>query len=467
MSILSLSYHLLIIQIIEMTPLSFSLFSSSKDQKITYPWWKRLLRIYRFLYKSRKKRKFEQKQKKRKKKEEKKKEKRFQRRKRRRQLNVILKSLFRIKKKNPKESQRAQEAKRIKAWKKRKKRRLFKVYLKGFFKTKKKSKRQMAFEKKLIKEKQFSRYRRRRIFRFVIHRNIEIISDFIKGKGLPEKKRKTGPSVWKQIFEGNQLKISVNSLMLFLMSYFFIDFLSNLGMAITSLLFEYKTIVYYYNIEFLVDYDDWFADAVKTIFATGPIIGLIIAFLSLIIYSKVYLETGILKILLLWSIFHGANSIIGGTLIGNLMGKGFGYVIMYLYYSDTGKLIMSLMMILLSIVIGTVSTKYWIMSANTYYNYSKPNNRPVFIMSQVFIPYIIGTLSIWLITLPEGLRYDTFVNIAMVFMVLPPLLLNKYYQEYYFDEEPKKIKYGINIIIFAIIFIMALRTLLDSGLRIG
>jgi len=149
------------------------------------------------------------------------------------------------------------------------------------------------------------------------------------------------------------------------------------------------------------------------------------------------------------------------------MGKGFGYVIMYLYYSDTGKLIMSLLMILLSIIIGTVSTKYWIMSANTYYNYSKPHNRPLFITSQVLIPYLVGTLSIWLITLPEGLRYDTFVNISMVFMVLPPLLLNKYYQEYYFDEEPRKIKYGINIILFSIIFIAALRILLDFGLRIG
>jgi len=453
LSPLSLSYRLFINQIIGLTSLSFSLFSNSKDEKITYPWWKRLLRIFRFLYKSRKKRRFEQKQKKRKKKEEKKKEIRFQRRKRRRKLKVILKSLFRIKKKNPKEIKRAKEAKRIKAWKKRKKKRLFKVYLKGFFKTKQKNKRQMAFEKKLKEEIKFSRYRRRRIFHFVIRRNMEIIGELIKGKGLPKKKRKKGPSIWKQIFEGNQLKISVNSLMLYLMSYFFIDFLSNFGMAITSLLFEYKTIVYYYNIEFLVDYDDWFADAVKTIFATGPIIGLIIAFLSLIIYSKVYLETGVLKTLLLWSMFHGANAIIGGTLIGNLMGKGFGYVIMYLYYSDTGKLIMSLLMILLSIIIGTVSTKYWIMSANTYYNYSKPHNRPLFITSQVLIPYLVGTLSIWLITLPEGLRYDTFVNISMVFMVLPPLLLNKYYQEYYFDEEPRKIKYGINIILFSIIFI--------------
>jgi len=467
LSHLSLSYPLFITQIIGMTQLSFSMFSFSEEQKITYPWWKRLLRIYRFLKRSRKKRKFEEKQDKRRKKEEKNKEKRFQRRKRRRKLKVILRSFFGKKTRHPLELKRANEAKRIKAWKKRKKRRLYKAYLKGFFKKKKKNEWRLNYKAKLKEEKQFSKYRKKRIFHFVIRRNLEIISNLIKGKGLPEKKRTSGPSIWKQILRGDQLTITMNSLMLFLMSYFFIDLLSNLSMAITSLLFEYKTIVYYYNIEFLVDYDEWFADSVKTIFATGPTVGLIIALLSLIIYSKVYLENGVLKILLLWAMFHGANSIIGGTLMGNLLGKGFGYVIMYLYYSDTGKLIMSLLMIMLSIIIGTVSTKYWIMSANSYYNYSKPHNRAIFMISQVLIPFVIGTLLIWLITLPKGLIYDTSVNISMIFMVLPPLLLNKYYQEYYFDEEPRKIKYATKIILFTIIFVGAMRILLDIGLRIG
>lgn len=463
MSPLSLPYTSLITQIIGMTGLSFSMFSLSKEQKITYPWWKRLWRIYRYLNRSRRKRKFERNEKKRKKREEK----RFERRKKRRKLKVILKSFFRKKRSNRRETESAKEAKRLKYWKKRKRRRLFKAYLKGFFKSKKKNERRLYIEEKRKEGKQFSKYRRRRIFRFVLRRNLEIIGDFLKGKGLPERRKKEGPSIWQQILRGDQLIISVNSLALFLMSYFFIDFLSNLSMAITSLLFDYKTVIYYYNIEFLVDYDDWFADAVKTIFATGPVVGLIIAFLSLIIYSKVYLENGVLKTLLLWSIFHGANSIISGTLMGNIMGKGFGYVIMYLYYSDTGKLIMSLLMIMISIIIGTVSTRYWIMSANSYYNYSKPHNRPVFIISQVFIPFVVGTLLIWLITLPEGLLYDTLVNISMIFMILPPLFLNKYYQEYYFDEEPRKIKYSINIILFTILFIAAIRILLDIGLRIG
>ncbi|MCK5776879.1 MAG: hypothetical protein KAH25_11910, partial [Bacteroidales bacterium] len=241
-----------------------------------------------------------------------------------------------------------------------------------------------------------------------------------------------------------------------------------LATGLTSyLLFDYKTIIYYYKIEFLVDNDAWFTDSVKTIFATGPILGLMIAILSLIIYSIVYLESGILKTLLLWAIFHGFNRIVNGTLIGAMIGEGFGYVIMYMYYSDTGKLIMSLLTIITSVIIGTISTKYWIMTANSYYNYSKTHNRQVYIYSQVLLPFILGNVIIYLINLPEFYFYDIMVNGFMLFMILPVLILNKSEQDLYFDEDPKTIKLSVKLLIFSIVFIGTYRILLDIGIRIG
>lgn len=449
-----------------MLNLDQSILQFSQEKKITYPLWKRLLRIYRFLKKAKKKRKQDEKDKRKRKKEEDKKDKNFQRRKFRRKLKVVLKSLFKRGKISPRAQKAIEEQRELESWKRRKKNRLYKAFLKGMLKRRTKHPRQIALIERKKKEKAFEKYRKRRVYKFVLKRNKTVIINFLKGKGLPPRKKK-GPSLWSQIFKKDQLTISTQSLMMFLLSYFFIEFISNLSMATTSLLFDYKTVVYYYNIEFLVDYDAWYADSIKTIFATGPVVAFIIAMLSLIVYSIVYLETGVLKTLLLWAILHGANQLIGGILIGNLLGKGIGYVIMYMYYSDTGKLIMSLLIIMSSVIVGTVSTKYWIMSANSYYNYSKPHNRPLFIISQVLIPYILGTFLIWLISLPEVLRYDTLINISMIFMILPILILNKYYQEYYFEEGEIKIKLSYRIVIFAIVFIAAYRILLDQGLRIG
>ncbi len=468
MSLSFAKYIFLFSQLIGLENYNFSYsFSSPQNKRVEYTWLSRLWRIYKFLKRSKKKRKQEERNRKDKKKNEKRSEKKFLRRKRWRKFKVVLKSIFNKPKKTPKKIAEEKRKVFLKSWKKRKQRRLFFVYLKGIGKPRKISKYRKAQIETLKKTKAFDKYRKRRIYRFILKRNIQIFKDVLRGKGFPKKKTQKGPSPWRQMWYPKQLVITINSLMFFLLSYFFIAFFDKFSMSITSLLFEYKTVIYYYGIEFLVDYDDWFADSVKSIFATGPITGLLIALLSLIIYSIIYLENGILKTLMLWAIFHGFNRIINGTLIGSMIGKGFGYVIMYLYYSDTGKLIMSLIMITISVIIGTISTKYWIMSANSYYNYSKPNNRQVFILNQVFLPFLFGNIIIYLINIPEPVFYDTLVNIAMIFMIIPPLVLNKYQQEYYFDETPKSIKISIKTILFTILFIGTYRILLDFGLRIG
>ena len=456
-------YILFISQLISLAQKNNAYFFTQQKRKIQYNWWQRLWRIYKFLRRSRKKKKQEEQ----KRKNQKKQNKKFNRRKKWRKFKVVFLSLLKIPRKSPERKELKRKKIFLRHWKTRRFRRIFFVFLKSIGKSKKISVVRKKQQEKERQEKIFNKYRKHRIYRYILKRNLKILSDIIKGKGFPKKKYKKEPSVWLQIWQPKQLNITINSLMFFLLSYFFIAFFDKLSMAFTSLLFDYKTVIYYNKIEFLVDNDAWYADSIKTIFASGPIVGLLIAILSLIIYSIVYLETGLLKTLLLWAIFHGFNRIINGTLIGAMIGKGFGYVISYLYYSDTGKLIMSLLMISLSIVIGTISTKYWIMTGNSYYNFSKQKDRKLFITSQVLLPFVLGNIIIYLINIPKVVFYDTLVNIFMLFMIFPILLLNKYEQDYYFDESPKSIKLSIKLLIFTLLFIGIYRILLDYGLRIG
>ncbi len=444
------------------------IFNSEKPpKKVTYSWWSRLWRIYNYLKRQKKKRKEKEKQNKKKRREESQKQRKFERRKKWRKLKVILKSGFRKKRHTPQQKIFKQRQKFLRKWNRRRRHRIFWVFIKSLGKKKIVSPQKKERIKLIQAEKSFEKYRKKRRKRFVLKRQKEIIIDVLKGKGLPESRKKKGPSLWKQIWLPKQLIITINSLLFFLLSYFFIAFFDKLSMGITALLFDYKTVIYYYNIEFLVDYDAWYADAVKAIFATGPIVGLFIGILSLIIYSKVYLENGILKLLLLWAIFHGFNRIISGALVGSMLSKGFGYVIIYMYYSDTGKLILALIVLMLSVIVGSLSAKFWVMSANSYYNYSKLEGRALFLLNQIFLPYVFGNIIIYFITQPKTEFLDTLVNVFMIFMILPPLLLYRNYQDYYFDEEPRSIKISIPILIFAIIFIASFRYFLDFGLRLG
>jgi hypothetical protein len=425
----------------------------------------RIIRILKFLRRSARKRKQQKKQEKKKKNDQKRKERKFRRRLFWRKVKVIFRAFF-LGKKSDAQRKRSAEIVQQKAWKKRRKKRIRKVILKSFFKRKKKSKVRFLAKQKRKEEKAFYRYRRHRIYTFILKRNVQIWFDILKGKGFPKRKKKK-QSFIKQLFAPEYLIIAFNSLLFFLLAYFIISFIEKLGMAFTAMHFDYKTIIYYYKVEYLVDYDDWYADSVKAIFASGPLLAVIIATLVLILYSKVYLEDGLMKLLLLWGMVHGFNSILGGALIGALTGKEFGYTIMYLYYSDTGKLVIALLVLLIMVVLGSSSVKFWIFSANTYYNFSTPAKRQVFIVSQVLIPFVLGSGIIFLINQPKLTAYNLLVNLSLIFMLLPVLLLSRYHQEYYFDEKKKQIKLSIKTL-FVVVFLLALyRIGLDYGLRMG
>lgn len=430
-----------------------------------YSTFGRLRRIFGFLYRSAKKRRQEKKEQKKEQKGEKKTNNKFKRRMLWRKLKVVFRALFFGKKKDLQNKMNAQVSRR-KEWEKRRKRRIRKVILKSFFKPKKKSLVRQNSKLKRKQEALFQRYRRHRIYFFVVKRYLQLLGNFILGKGLPRKKKKKG-TLLHLVFTHDYLVIALNSLVFFLLSYFLISFLEKLGMAFTAMHFDYKSVIYYYKLEYLVDNDDWYADAVKAIFASGPILMAIVATLLVILYSKIYLEDGLLKLLLLWGIFHAYNTFFGGSLIGALTGKEFGYVIMYMYYSDTGKLVIALFVILLMVVLGSASVKFWIFSANSYFNYSKTNNRPAFIISQVFIPYILGNLLIFIINQPKLIFYHVLVNLSLLFMLLPVLFLSRFHQEFYFDEKPKRINVSYLALIGTVLILAIYRIGLEYGLRLG
>ncbi len=425
----------------------------------------RIRRILKFLRRSALKRRQQKKQEKKKKKDQKRKERKFRRRMLWRKMKVIFRAIF-LGKRSDIQKKRHAEILHQKDWEKRRKKRIRKVILKSFFKKRKKSKVRILAKQKRKEEKAFHRYRRHRIYKFILKRTVHIWLNFLKGKGFPKRKKKK-QSFIKQLFAPEYLIIAFNSLLFFLLAYFIISFIEKLGMAFTAMHFDYKTIIYYYKVEYLVDYDDWYADSVKAIFASGPILAVIVATLVLILYSKVYLEDGVMKLLLLWGMFHGFNSILGGALIGALTGKEFGYTIMYLYYSDTGKLVIALLVLLIMVVLGSSSVKFWIFSANSYFNFSTPAKRQVFIVSQVLIPFVFGSGIIFLINQPKLTAYNLLVNLSLIFMLLPVLLLSRYHQEYYFDEKKKRIKLSLRTLIVVLLLLALYRIGLDYGLRMG
>ncbi|MFC2101373.1 hypothetical protein ACFLS7_00085 [Bacteroidota bacterium] len=265
---------------------------------------------------------------------------------------------------------------------------------------------------------------------------------------------------WKQ-----KLVIILNSTVLFLIAYILIFSLTSLFTGISASVFDIPTRVYYNQILFFIASNDWTSDAVKAIFSTGPILSLIMGILLWILYSKVNEETGILKLLVAWMMAHCIVFFFGDIMMGALFTKGFGYVIMYLYFMDTGKMILTLFAFTAMFTLGLFMARGLLYTANTYVTVLRGDKAGQFTLFQYLIPYVIGNIIIYLVKLPDISLYEIFLNASLILFLVPIIIRSDMLQDLYFEEEPKKIKvYWISLCI-VLVMLPLFRIIFGIGIR--
>jgi hypothetical protein len=117
------------------------------------------------------------------------------------------------------------------------------------------------------------------------------------------------------------------------------------------------------------------------------------------------------------------------------------------------------------VMAGLMTTRSFLISANSYFNEINENNRSFFMVPQVFIPYLIGNLILIAIRQPKFIYYDTFVALAMILPVLPVLISYRSYHEMYFEEEEKTLRISwVSLLILGGLTLI-FRGLLSFGLR--
>ncbi|MCD4697844.1 MAG: hypothetical protein K8S16_16585 [Bacteroidales bacterium] len=260
----------------------------------------------------------------------------------------------------------------------------------------------------------------------------------------------------------NFVKILINSTFLFVLSYLTLYIL---GQAITILVastFEFDTILFYFKIFYNIDSKEWSGDSVKILYSIKPFIGLILGTISLIIYSSLQNSSSIFKLYFLWNFVNGMVMFFGSILLGTLLNQGFGWVIAYLYYKDTGKMIFSIISIFALVVAGVSISRSFLISGNAYFNSITSNNKKVVALSQVLFPSILGTVILAFLKIPEEYYFTTTEEViyeilklsSVLIIIISSILSFTSFTDIFFDEEPRKPKIGwLFLLITAVIFV--------------
>lgn len=268
------------------------------------------------------------------------------------------------------------------------------------------------------------------------------------------------------------LKITFNSVSLFVLAYLTLYFLGELATLYASLSFEYDTILFYYKIYYNIDSDQWTPDAVKILYSIKPIAGLVIGTVAIIIFSGLKNTTAVFKLYFLWLFVHGMVMFFGSLLLGTLLNQGFGWVIAYLYYKDTGKMVFSIIAIFSLVVTGTSVARSFLISGNSYFNSIGRENRKFLLISQMLIPALLGTVIISLMKVPNDLYYATSEEVvfeilklaSILILVIPIVISFSSMGTIFFDEEKRRVRFHWIYIMLSVIVYMGYRYLLTDGL---
>ncbi len=298
---------------------------------------------------------------------------------------------------------------------------------------------------------------------YIAYRKIRFIAK--KGSLFSQSKPLKG-SRSSEVPQGIFKIISLNSILLFLIAYLFIYILNLFITGFTAVLFDIPVAVYYYDVDYLIRGIDWTPDSVAGVFSSGPIAMFVLTLFLLLLYKSVETETGLLRLLLLWMIFHAITRFFGEILVGAIFNKGFGFVILYMFVMDTGKVILTILGFVAMFTTGLFMTRSALYSANIYFNDLLRIYRYKFILFQFIIPFFIGNLVIFLVKIPHINYFDLALNASMMLCLIPILVRSISMEDLYFDEDPRSIKLKMVFPIATLLLLISFRIILGVGIRL-
>jgi hypothetical protein len=318
------------------------------------------------------------------------------------------------------------------------------------------------------------------------------------------------------VFSSKYLVIALNSTVFYLTSFFLIHFLTHLVTGITAWFCEISTTLNYTFVDFHIRYWNWTDEMVITVFSVPAIFAILIALLSSLPFVKHIKMADLLrriryitrkqrfrqrrkhrkteielqvqrlnktapqpekpkqkkrlswkiKLFLLWTLYHSTTYFFSGMLYSFLFHRRFGYVIWYAFNSYPFDLLFSAIAFISLLVIGYFFSAQFFYSGRMYFNDLSSRNRMPFVISQVFIPFILGTVITILLQIPVFDPALILLNFSIFFLLLPLPSRAARFEPIHFDSREKKAKIYWNWIVWSAIVVVSIVVAIKIGINI-
>jgi len=262
------------------------------------------------------------------------------------------------------------------------------------------------------------------------------------------------------------LTITVNSTFIFILTYV----LTYLVYWLTSLLvaswYGLDSTLYFYDLKFNDHSNLWSRFNILLVTGAPPFLCLVIGLWLFQVVSKSRRFVALQKLFILWFSFHLFNHFFGAFPSGVVTDEGFGYVAAWMYMNTAFKFMFSMVSLFVLGLIGYYAAER-ILETSDSVNRIKPENKTAFIFTQVTLPWIIGTLIMLLVRIPENFTYpyETLMFFSMAFLVIPPFFNEKVKPKLNLVKVKKRRNINLGYLAMMLVMLAFLRIMLGIGLH--
>jgi len=171
-----------------------------------------------------------------------------------------------------------------------------------------------------------------------------------------------------------------------------------------------------------------------------------------------------LRLFYLWSGLLFFAHFFAAFIAGIATNKGFGYVPLWLFWNEFTKFFFAFIALLSLILLGYYSASRFLATAENKFRIQKPR-RALFFLQQVVLPYILGSLILFFVKMPNNQVYDILILVFSVFMFgavffhiqakLPPLL----------PLQNRQSSFNFILVLLAVVSLYSFRVYLEQGLH--
>jgi len=295
-----------------------------------------------------------------------------------------------------------------------------------------------------------------------IGQKLFIISE--EGEGVTKEKKIPLFSQRNHVFRN--LTITVNSVFVFLITYVLAYLFYWLTCMLVASWYGLDSTLYFYDLKFNNHSTLWNRFNILLVTGIPPFLCL---FLGIFLYRVLFKKrrfVGLQKLFILWSAFHLFNHFFGAFPSGIITDEGFGYVAAWMYMNTAFKFMFSLISLFALGVIGYFSAQS-ILETSDSLNRVKPENRVAFLLLQIALPWLIGTIIMLLIRMPENFiyPYETLMLFSTIFLVIPPFFNEKVKPRLNLLKVKKSRHINLGYLAMMLALLLFLRIMLGIGLH--